>query len=424
MSELRTEQAASLSAEVPWWREVTPDGWRALTAAGLGWLFEVYDIFILALTIPALIAVFSLSHEEAGAIGSLLALGLIIGGIFFGWVADRIGRVWTLFISILVYSVFTGLTVFAPSVGWVMLLRFLAGFGMGGEWTAGAALVAETWTPRHRGKGGALMQMGLPLGSMLAILVVTVVATTTGGLQHGSWRLVYALGALPALLLFYVARRTPESPVWRAQRNKPEAEHSGIGDLLKGSNARGLVVAFAFIFCAQYIYWGVFTWTPTFLVVVKHFAFVHSLTFIFSQQIGSLLGFLIFASLVDRIGRRPTFLLYLIVGAAGVVLLILGSGRLAILLATFLSGAGITGLFAGMGPYTAELVPTTSSRGLAMGFAYNGGRLGGFIAPFLVGALATGASGFKVGFLTTIVAFVLAVIVIAASPETKGTVIS
>src|SRR3954449_5611625 len=135
--------------------------------AGLGWMFDVYDSFVLSLTIPALVAAFALSNAEAGAIGSILAAGLIIGGIIMGWVADRIGRVRTLYISIFVYSLFTCLTAFAPSATWVAVLRFLGGLGMGGTWTSGAALVAETWGAKHRGKGGALMQMGLPLGSMV-----------------------------------------------------------------------------------------------------------------------------------------------------------------------------------------------------------------------------------------------------------------
>lgn len=407
---------------LPWYREVTPDAWRALAAAGLGWLFEVYDLFVLALTLPALIAVFSLTAKQAGEIGSILATGLIIGGIFFGWLADRIGRVRVLFLSILVYSVFTGLTLFAPSLSWIKALRFMAGFGMGGEWTAGAALVAETWSASHRGKGGALMQMGLPLGSILAIAVVSLVTMAAGDLKQGSWRIVYALGALPIVLLIGLARSTPESPVWLAQQQRRAADDAAAP--AAAGNLRGLLFALGFIFCAQYLYWGVFIWTPSYLVSVKHFQFVHSLLFVFSQQIGSLCGFIGFAVLVDRFGRRPSFMLYLAIGIVGVALLAWADGRIALLLATFLSGFGITGLFAGMGPFAAELVPDSRGRGLAMGIAYNGGRLGGVIAPFVVGALATNAAGFTTGMLSTIVAFVLAFIVIALAPETKGVSLS
>ena len=194
-----------------WYREITPQSWRVLGFAGLGWMFDVYDSFVLSLTLPALIAAFALSNAEAGSIGSILAAGLIVGGITLGWVADRIGRVRTLYLSILVYSLFTCLTAFAPSATWVAVLRFFGGLGMGGTWTAGAALVAETWGAKHRGKGGALMQMGLPIGSMLAIGVTALVTSLMGGLNNGGWRVIYGLGCLPALILLPVALHTPRS---------------------------------------------------------------------------------------------------------------------------------------------------------------------------------------------------------------------
>ncbi len=414
--------AGSLTA-APWYREITPQSWRVLGFAGLGWMFDVYDSFVLSLTLPALVVSFALSKAEAGAIGSILAGGLIVGGIIMGGVADRIGRVRTLYISVLIYSLFTCLTAFAPSATWVAVLRFLGGLGMGGTWTAGAALVAETWGAKHRGKGGALMQMGLPLGSMLAIGVTALVTGLMGGLNDGSWRLIYGLGCLPALLLLPVALTTPESPVWLA-RTASAAKSASVADLFRGGNARGMVLALSFIFFAQYIYWGVFTWTPTFLVSVKHLAFVRGLGFVLAQQVGSLLGFLVFAALVDRIGRRPTFIGYLVIGAIAVGVLVMAEDPPVLLATMFFTGFGITGIFAGMGPFTAELVSNTGARGLAMGIAYNGGRVGGLIAPVLIGALATSEQGFVIGMATTIVAFILAIGVILICPETRGTEIS
>lgn len=407
-------------AVTSWYREITPQSWRVLCFAGLGWMFDVYDSFVLSLTIPALIAAFALSNAEAGTIGSILAGGLIVGGIVMGWVADRIGRVRALYLSILVYSLFTCLTAFAPSATWVAVLRFLGGLGMGGTWTSGAALVAETWGAKHRGKGGALMQMGLPIGSMLAIGVTALITSLMGGLNNGGWRVIYGLGFLPALILLPVALHTPESPVWRA-RAVSTGKSGSIADLFRGGNARGMLLAFSFIFFAQYIYWGVFTWTPTFLVSVKHLNFVRGLGFVLSQQFGSLIGFLVFAALVDRLGRRPTFIGYLVIGAVAVGVLVLEADPRVLLVTMFFTGFGITGIFAGMGPFTAEMMSNTASRGLAMGLAYNGGRIGGLIAPVLIGALATSAQGFVVGMATTIVAFILAIGVILICPETRGT---
>ncbi|MBV9861726.1 MAG: MFS transporter [Alphaproteobacteria bacterium] len=414
------ESSAALAPSTPWYREVSPAAWKVLRFAGVAWTFDVFDSFLLSLTIPALIATFKLSNSEAGAIGSILAAGLIVGGIVMGYVADRIGRVRALVISVLVYSVFSSATALAPSGSWVAVLRFCAGLGMGGGWTSGAALVAETWDPRHRGKGGALMQMGLPVGSMLAIGIAALVTELAGGLEGNGWRILYALCLIPGLILLVLARFTPESPIWRRRAQEP-APRGQISDLFRPENRHGLLLAFGFIFFAQYIYWGVFTWTPTFLVSVKHLAFIRSLGFTMSQQIGSLLGFLVFAALVDRLGRRPTFLIYLAIGAIAVSVFVLVSSQLVLMVTVFFTGFGITGIFAGLGPLTAELVPNTAARGLSMGVAYNGGRLGGLIAPYLIGALASSASGFMIGMATTILAFVLAAIVIALAPETRGT---
>jgi MFS family permease len=254
---------------------------------------------------------------------------------------------------------------------------------------------------------------------LLAIGVVLLVERIGGNLALGSWRWVYAIGALPFFILLPVALATPESPLWmeRARTGKSRAD---IRDLFRGANAGGLARAFGFIFFIQYVYWAVFTWTPTFLVVVKHYTFVHSLGFTVAQQLGSLIGFIGFAWLVDRLGRRPAFGIYLVIGALAVAAFVTVSGIVPLLVSSFFTGVGVTGLFAGMGPFSAEMVPETSARGFAMGFAYNGGRIGGLMAPYIVGALATSAAGFEAGMLTTIIAFALAGGVILISPETKG----
>ena len=325
-----------------------------------------------------------------------------------------------LVLCVCIYSGFCGLTAIAPSGMWVAALRFLTGLGMGGAWTSSAALVAETWDPQHRGKGGALMQMGLPIGSMLAIGAAAAAASIFGGMNGNGWRALYALGVLPAIIVLLLARRTPELPLWQRRAQSPGAR-GGLQDLFVRGNARGLVLGLAFVFCCQYLWWGVLTWTPTFLVSVKHLSFVHSLSFVMTQQIGSLCGFLVFAALVDRIGRRPTFLLYLLIGAVSLGVFVLVSTPIVLYATIFWTGFGITGLFAGLGPFTAELMPNSTARGLAMGVVYNGGRLGGILAPYLIGALATSATGFQVGMGTNIVAFALGALIIFVSPETRGT---
>jgi MFS family permease len=402
------------------YRNISRAEWRSLSLAGLGWTFESYDSFLLSLLLPTLALQFGLSKTQLGLFTSITAAGQIVGGILFGYVSDRIGRVRTALLCIGIYSLFSGLLAFAPNEQWFAVSRLCGALGMGGMWTAGAALVAETWHASRRGKGGALMQMGLPVGAIIAISVAGVVSTVNGGLAGNGWRLLFLIGALPFFILFWVARKTPESPIWLERKQAARRDKARSASASTKLNVRGLLTAFTFIFFLQYLYWGVFTWTPTFLVTVKHLDFVHSLKFVLALQFGAISGFLLFSAFVDRIGRRPMFIAYLLVGAAAVGVYILCADPLLLMAAIFLTGFGVNGIFAGAGPFLAEIIGDTAARGFLMGLAYNGGRLGGFIAPLVIGALASTAGGFVLGLATTIVAFVAAAIVVFFAPETRG----
>jgi MFS family permease len=405
------------------YKSVTRAEWRTLSLAGLGWAFESYDSFLLSLLLPTLALQFGLTKAQLGVFTSVTAAGQTIGGILFGFVSDRLGRVRTALLCIGIYSLFSGMLAFAPNDHWFAVFRFLGALGMGGTWTAGAALIAETWHASRRGKGGSLMQMGLPFGAILAITITGIVSSANGGLA-GSWRLLFLIGALPFFILFWVARKTPESPIWLERRQAKSLPASRNPKRSERLDVRGLVTAFAFIFFLQYLYWGVFTWTPTFLVAVKHIDFLHSLQFVFSLQFGAIAGFLLFSALVDRIGRRPMFMAYLLVGAGAVGIYIASADPLVLMVAIFFTGFSVNGIFAGAGPFLAEIIGNTASRGFFMGLAYNGGRLGGFIAPLVIGALASTSGGFVLGLSTTIVAFVAAAIVVFFAPETRGKALS
>ncbi|MCA8000159.1 MFS transporter [Burkholderia metallica] len=418
-----TQERASAAAEKALTR-VTGIEWRSLSLAGLGWTFESYDSFLLSLLLPTLALQFGLSKAQLGIFTSVTAAGQIVGGILFGFVSDRIGRVRTALLCVGIYSLFSGLIAFAPDAHWFAALRFFGALGMGGTWTAGAALIAETWHPSRRGKGGALMQMGLPIGAILAIAISGIVGAAHGGLAGDSWRLLFLIGASPFFILFWVARKTPESPIWLERRHAKSQARKLDAASHETLNVRGLFTAFCFIFFLQYLYWGVFTWTPTFLVTVKHLDFVHSLKFVLALQFGAIAGFLLFSAWVDRLGRRPMFLAYLLVGAMAVGVYIVSANPLLLMAAIFLTGFSVNGIFAGAGPFLAEIIGNTASRGFFMGLAYNGGRLGGFIAPLVIGALASTPDGFVLGLATTIVAFVAAAAVVLFAPETRGKALS
>ncbi|HEY3870386.1 MAG TPA: MFS transporter [Actinocrinis sp.] len=404
----------------PWHRQVDARGWHSLAGALVAFTFENFDIFLLSLTIPTFTTVFGVSKSEAGLVSSATSFGLIVGGVAAGFLADRIGRVRVLTYAIIVYAVFTGLIATTDTIVEVGLFRILSGLGIGAGWTAGATLVAESWPARHRGKGGALMQMGLPIGSLHALGTALLLSARTGNLNDGQWRTLYLVGAIPLVLAIYVRFFVPESQTWqsgRARREKSPARAAITGDGL----GRLFTIAFAFVFCVQYVYYAVFTFAPTFLVDVRGLTLTKSLTYTLVQQTGSLCGFLLFGALVDRWGRRPTFTVYLVGGAIATALFVTLQNTTALYTLSFFLGMGIAGVYAGLGPWSAEMMSTSPNRATAMGLIYNGGRIGGAIAPFIVGTLATTATGFVIGMLTTLVAFAVAIAAMAISRETKGT---
>ena len=176
-----------------WPRDTTTAERQTLIAGSLGWMLDAMDVMLYSLVLAFLIREFAMDTRTAGFLNSLTLLASAIGGLAFGWIADRIGRTRALMGSIVVYSIASAACGFSHTVPQLATFRFLLGLGMGGEWTAGAALIAETWRPAHRGKALGLMQSSYAIGEAIAALVVALV------LPHFGWRVVFFVGVLPAL---------------------------------------------------------------------------------------------------------------------------------------------------------------------------------------------------------------------------------
>ena len=198
-----------------WPRDTTPAERQTLVAGGLGWMLDAMDVMLYSLVLAFLIREFAMDTRTAGFLNSLTLLASAIGGFLFGWVADRVGRTRALMASIVSYSIASAACGFSHTIPQLATFRFLFGLGMGGEWTAGAALIAETWRPEHRGKALGLMQSTYAIGEAIAALVVAIV------LPHFGWRAVFFVGVLPALLVFWIRRRVPEPALWK-QRARDE----------------------------------------------------------------------------------------------------------------------------------------------------------------------------------------------------------
>lgn len=400
-----------------WWRDVGPREWRALIAAGSGWMLDAMDVMLYAFALGAIRDEFGLSGAQAGALASVTLLSSAFGGIGFGILADRYGRARMLQIAILVYSFATALTATAGSVATLVLWRTVVGIGLGGEWSAGSVLVAETWPSAHRGKAIGIMQAGWAVGYMLAAGLAALVLPSFG------WRPLFLVGVLPALLAFWIRRHVPEPPQWRPGE-PTTSPFRGIREMFSGALLRRTLAATGVATFLMFAYWGLFTWVPSFLASPVEqggagMGLVRSTGWIIPMQIGALAGYLSFGFLADRFGRRPVFLVFVLSAAVLVPLYGAAATRPIVLM---LLGPAIGffghGYFSVFGSMLAELYPT-AIRATAQGLCYNSGRAVSALAPLTIGAIAD-AHGLGPALGTTALFFVGAGILMLFLPETKG----
>jgi MFS family permease len=398
-----------------WPGDVTPAERSSLVAGGLGWMLDAMDVMLYSLVLSHLMRDLGMGKGTAGALNSLTLLASALGGIVFGFVADRVGRTRALMVSILVYSVASGACGLSRTIVQLALCRFILGLGMGGEWTSGAALIAETWRPEHRGKALGLMQSTWAIGEMLAIGVVALVLPSFG------WRAVFFVGVLPAVIVFWIRRRVPESEIWLRQR--PPTSAGALRILWRPDLRRNGIVATAMNACAMFGYWGLFTWIPAYLSLPveqggRGLDLMKTTAWLLIMGIGKWLGYALFGFFADSVGRRRTYVTYLIVAAALVPLY--GVARTPgwlLLLGPLVAFFG-TGYFSGFSAIVSELFPT-EIRATAMGISYNIGRGVSAAAPAVVGLLAD-RLGLGSAFFLQAAAFFAAALLALALPETKG----
>ena len=398
------------------WHAASPDARRALIAASLGWLLDAFDVMLYALVLTSLMADLGMDRATGGFLGSLTLAASAVGGIIFGIIADRWGRTRALSLSILVYSVFTAACGLAQDVVQLAVFRLFLGLGMGGEWASGAALVSETWPAEHRGKALGLMQSCWAIGYGAAALVNWIVSPLFG------WRAVFFVGILPALFTLWIRRHVREPAVWQQVRSAA-AVGRPLRDALQGPMLR-LTIALTLMNAAtMFAWWGLNLWIPSYLSLPIQEGGIGLSTevmsaFVIYMQIGMWFGYVTFGFVSDRLGRRPTYVAYLLMAAVSVFIYSQVTTPMALLLLGPLVAFFGTGYFSGFGAVTAELYPT-AIRATAQGFTYNIGRLASAAAPAIVGTMAQ-QRGFGAAFSLTAVAFLVAAMLWAVIPETRG----
>jgi MFS family permease len=400
-----------------WWREAPRSAKKALVAASLGWMLDSFDVMLYSLVLASLMLDLNLSKATAGLLGSMTLLAAAAGGLLFGIFADRFGRTRALMASVLIYAIFTAACGLAHNFIQLAIFRILLGIGMGGEWASGASLVSETWPAEHRGKALGLMQSSWAIGYALAALAAAVV------MPLGGWRAVFFVGVLPAFFTLWIRRSIEEPEVWTRTRNKTSSAFKGFAEIFRGKLLPLTVVLTLMNACCLFAWWGFNLWVPAYLSLPTSRGGIGLTSSAMSivvivMQVGMWIGYVTFGFVSDAIGRKKTYITYLL--AAATLLLIYGTTRsplLLLILGPFVAFFG-TGYYTGFAAVTAEIYETRL-RSTAQGFTYNAGRVASAVAPFTVGTLAQ-KHGFGAAFTVGALAFLIAAFFWIWIPETKG----
>src|SRR6201986_4158162 len=377
---------------VAFYRDMNSPERRTFWACAAGWALDGMDFMICPLVIGTIITMWRVDAGPAGLAGTVTLLASAIGGWLGGYLADRIGRVRTLQLTILWFSFFSLVCAVVQNFDQLLIARAVLGLGFGGEWAAGAVLMGETIRPQYRGRAVGSVQSGWGVGWGLAVLAQAVLFSAFPA--ETAWRWLFAVGALPAVMTFFLRRYVEEPEIAVAARTKQNASggHPGLHEIFTGPILKTTILASLAIMGCQGGYYAITFWVPRFLTTERKLSVVSSTGYLSALIIGSVLGFLSGAWLADKIGRRNLFLIFSI-GAIAVVLLYtqlpLTDGLLWVL--GFPLGFFASGYFSGMGAFLTELYPTRL-RGSGQGFCYNFGRGIGALFPFLVGWLSTTTS--------------------------------
>lgn len=400
-----------------WYTHLSSDQRRAFWACYGGWSLDALDAQIFSLVLGAIIATWGISKAAAGSISSVSLVASAIGGWVFGALTDRYGRVRMLQLTILCFSLFTFLSAFAQNLPQLLVLKALQGFGFGGEWAVGSVLIAETVPSKYRGQVMGTIQSGWAVGWALSVLLYGLVFSLAA--QALSWRITFALGLLPALLVIFVQRSLKEPA--RLLRSPSSSVARGLPflDIFSRRTLRITLICTLLGVGAHGGYYALTTWLPTFLKSDRGISVLGTSAYLAVIIAAFWCGCVACSYLLDQLGRRQTILLFSASCVATVfVYLLLPVTNLEMLFLGFPLGFFSAGIPASMGPLFSELFPA-GIRGTGVGFCYNMGRIVSAAFPALVGKLSvTKGLGFAIG-VDAVFAYSLVVIAAILLPETR-----
>jgi len=402
-----------------WYRSLSKPGRRAFFGAFGGYGMDAYDFQVLPLGLTAIAAYFHLSKGQSGLLTTVTLVVSAVGGVLAGLLIDRIGRSRTMMITIGTYALFTALCGFASSYPMLLTFRALQGLGFGGEWAAGAVLVAEYASARYRGRTVAFVQASWAVGWGLAVIVGTLsLDHLSGGL---AWRVLFWTGALPGLMLLFLRRGVKDAPTAPATQASQQTKTPRVPVSAVFHGRLGRITLFATLMATgvQGGYYTIATWLPTYLKEERHLTIVGTGSYLALLIGGAFLGYLCGGYVSDGLGRRKAIGLFGIL--SGLILFsyihIPAADNHVLLVLGFPLGFCFSAIFSGFGSYLAELYPR-DVRGTGQSLTYNVGRAVGAFFPTAVGFEA-GSKGLGDALVYGTVGYALAVLALFGLPETR-----
>ena len=393
---------------------VTPEAYRALWGSALGYAMDGFDLLILGFMLRQIASDLHLNAPQAGSLVTVTLIGAVAGGLLFGLLSDRLGRIRILTWTIVVFAVFTGLCAFAQGYWDLLVYRAVAGFGLGGEFGIGMALVAEAWPAAKRARASSYVGLGWQFGVLGAALATPALLPIIG------WRGMFVLGLFPAAVAYVIRRHLDEPEVFTARAHHQLPLFTRLRMLIDDRATAQVSLAMTILCSVQnFGYYGVMIWLPNYLSGRFGYSLTQSAIWTAVTVGGMIAGIWIFGHVADRLGRRPAFIIYML----GAAVLVIAYSRLTDAIALLVTGAimgfFVNGMLGGYGALMSELYPT-QVRATAQNVLFNLGRAIGGLGPVTVGAV-TLWWGFPVAIALLALLYLLDLIVLFLFiPEKRG----
>jgi len=388
---------------------------KVLVSSMLGLGLEGMDVLLLSFALSSIISEFHISSAAGGLLPSITNLGMLLGGVLFGYVADRYGRIKIFTYTIFIFAIATLFMAFANSMTEIYILRFIVGLGAGGEYGIGMALVAEVFPKSRRGQMSSWITVGGQMGTLLAAIIAATIIPLAG------WRGAFVFGILPVILAYFVRRHLPETKAWQSAHLKEQEtqRHPRLRILVATPKVAGITLGLVLMSTVQVAgYYGLMNWLPSLLEKQQGLSVAGSSMWMISTIVGMSIGMLCFGKLLDRFGSKITYSSFLIMAAVSVSLYSLVHNSLLMLVVGMIVGFFANGMNAGYGALISSFYPT-EIRSFANNVIFNTGRAIGGMSPILIGYLID-KRGFSAALLFLGALYLVSLVVVNLIPNPLG----